>query len=436
LEDFPKIFEQKLAASEQVPVSDWVQQALDKAQKLEVAPYEKTLANKLIQKAFTFVSEKHYSLGNVLAAAFDLFIATQYYRSVAHTGWYYCPKDAPMLFYPFTNVCPRCMLAGEFHFEEANKPESGAIGQATSRLLSVFLNQLFERTGRKLTIYRGSEPVDMLIYDERENVVLLVEIKAAPLTTLALAVASDEMLVLSEEGILTPITTHSSSNNPSLSATELLLFTPTKQGNDRSYRFVHLGKIDVHNTIWTYGSVEQALDQDSNFFEEYLQFWLEAFESYKENYRASRRGQQFKSNTTFWFTNACGQPYPRPNDWPKRSGTGYRSVSDGKTSVGMDRTDDIKKGIYQVLKVGAESKPNSSGFKVKTALISNIHAVRHYDEYLQSLEDVVWLIDKSQKAKMVNDLPDDTPVYSLFDGIITFTESHIRDEWIKENFIF
>ena len=110
----------------------------------------------------------------------------------------------------------------------------------------------------------------------------------------------------------------------------------------------------------------------------------------------------------------------------------------------MDRTDDIKKGIYQVLKVGVESKPTESDLKVKTALISNIHAVRHYNEYLASLKDIVWAIDKTEEAngkkinqvKKATDLPPDTDIYNLYDGIITFTNPHIRDEWIEKNFHF
>ncbi len=102
----------------------------------------------------------------------------------------------------------------------------------------------------------------------------------------------------------------------------------------------------------------------------------------------------------------------------------------------MDRTDDIKKGIYQVLKLGTESKPAKSQFKVKTALISNIHAVRHYSEYLTSLQDVVWTLDISGNAKKASDLPADTELYNLFDGIISLTQSHLRDEWIRKYFDF
>lgn len=102
----------------------------------------------------------------------------------------------------------------------------------------------------------------------------------------------------------------------------------------------------------------------------------------------------------------------------------------------MDRTDDIKKGIYQVLKLGAESKPVNRKYNVKTALISNIHAVRHYDEYLLSLQDVVWTLDEKGTAKKVGDLPNERPIYNLFDGIISFTRNVARDEWIKDVFKF
>ncbi len=137
------------------------------------------------------------------------------------------------------------------------------------------------------------------------------------------------------------------------------------------------------------------------------------------------------------MTNGCGQPSPRPSHWPKRkSGDGYEAISDAKTSVGMDRTDDIKKGIYQVLKLGAESKPNASQFEVKTALISNVHAARHSDNYLLALQDIVWTLDKSGNARKAADLPPETLLYNLFDGIISFTETYARDEWLKTTFEF
>lgn len=269
----------------------------------------------------------------------------------------------------------------------------------------------------------------MLIFDERENIVLLSEIKAAPLVTLALVVKS-EQLTDAIDGEAVAVTTHTRSDNSFLHSSEIYLFLPTKKSEDDSYRLVSLGtKLSQTDKTWAYKGIGQALQSDTTFFHEYLDFWIEAFDAYKEGNRTS--------SNVFWFTNACGQPYPRPEQWPQRRlGMGYESVSDGKTSVGMDRTDDIKKGIYQVLKIGAESKPNQHVFAVRTALISNIHAVRHYHEYLVSLEDIVWTLDTSRKAQKVEDLPPETDVYNLFDGIISFTESHFRDEWLEKNFRF
>ena len=437
MNELPKQLETEVIKNKGIYISDTVQNALDKAVILEELPHEKMLAHKLIQEAFYFAKTANYPSGTVLAAAFDLFVAAQYYRSVAHKGWYYCPVGSPTLFYPFTNICPRCMLASKFEYENANKPESGSIGQATSRLLSIFLNHLFEKSGKKFKVYRGSEPIDMLIYDEDNNIVLLAEIKAAPLTTPALAIPSEEITESIGGNDPTPVTKHSSMNHSSLNSSDIFMFIPIiPNDNIYSYRLINLGNANIQDRTWAYKGIQNALDQDHNFFKDYLVFWIEAFESYKANYRVARNGEQFRTNNIFWFTNACGQPFPRPINWPRRTGTGYESVSDGKTSAGMDRTDDIKKGIYQVLKIGAEIKPTQSHFKVKTALISNIHAVRHYDEYLHSLEDVVWTIDKTQKAKKVRDLPEDMNIYNLFDGIISFTQCHIRDEWIEENFVF
>lgn len=53
----------------------------------------------------------------------------------------------------------------------------------------------------------------------------------------------------------------------------------------------------------------------------------------------------------------------------------------------MDRTDDIKKGIYQSIKIGTQFKKNKS---IKTALISNLPAYRHGDVYVSPFVDMYW----------------------------------------------
>lgn len=41
-----------------------------------------------------------------------------------------------------------------------------------------------------------------------------------------------------------------------------------------------------------------------------------------------------------------------------------------------------------------------------------------------------------RQRKLAKDLPSNTPLYNLFDGIISFTRSDIRDEWIRKLFDF
>lgn len=60
--------------------------------------------------------------------------------------------------------------------------------------------------------------------------------------------------------------------------------------------------------------------------------------------------------------------------------------------------------------------------------------MRHYGEYLTSLQNIIWTRDASGQAKKVGDLPPETEVYNLADGIISFTESYIRDNWLKQVF--
>jgi len=337
------------------------------------------------------------------------------------------------LLYPYTNTCPRCVLKGNFYFHQANKLPSGIIGKTTSRLLCVFLQHLFNIYSRNLTIHYGCEPVDVIIHDETENIVLLAEVKAAPLTTLALAVPAEVQKSIEDEDELVACG-HAATNNPFMASSELHILLPKLQERTWGYDLVYLGVKGKENyATWTYQQIGRVLREDEQLFYRYFQFWHMAYSAYNKNLWSSNILPQ----PVYWLTNACGQPMPRPSNWPRRkSGKGYESVSDGKSSVGMDRTDDIKKGIYQVLKIAAAGKPKPSKMTVKTALLSNIHAVRHYDEYLRDLQDIVWTLDETGKAQRVADLPPEKDLYNLFDGIITFTHSYVRDEWIARNFQF
>ena len=355
-----------------------------------------------------------------LAAAFDLLASIEYYHSVANRGWTYCPEDQPKLIYPYTNTCPRCISNGRFKFTKANKPESGQIGMVTTELLCEMLELVFKRNQRNIKVYKASEPIDAIVYDQDAQKLIIAEVKSSPMMTIPLSVdcekiteTVDGQLVYAEHTII---------DNPLLKKSDIGLFLP-KVG-DLPEETISL-RVDWEKEKPFYYALHDLYQRDFNFFDRYFKYWSVAYKAYAEKDR---------SCALFWLTNGCGQPVPRPIEWPARRGTGYESVSDGKTSVGMDRTDDIKKAIYQVLKLGSEYKPNNE--RIKTAIISNIHAVRHYNEYLLTVRDVIWATDHTRSVTKAGQLDPDTPIYNLFDGILSFTQSDIRDEWIKEVFDF
>ena len=412
---------------------DTIDAIIRKSHSVTLEPQEKIFADLLINQALLNSAATNTPLGLSLAAAFDLYVAIEYYKRIANRGWLYCPHTEPLLIYPFTNVCPRCVLHGDFHYHQSNKPESGAIGTITQRLLCVFLKQFFASQGKNLQVCSAPEPIDVIIYDESEKIALLAEVKAAPLTTLPLAVHCERLTEATSEGSAVELS-HTRADNPSIASSLLQLVLPNRNAPNSSYELVPLGTPGTSDLKhWFYTQLERLFGVNDKLFRGYFQFWMRAYQAYNK----AEREKNAALDAVYWYTNACGQPVPRPPHWPGRpNGTGYASISDGKSSVGMDRTDDIKKGIYQVLKIATANKPKAEKWRVKTALIFNLHAIRHYDEYLLDLQDVMWTLDATGNAKTAKDLPADANLYNLFDGIIAFTKNYSRDEWIERNFQF
>lgn len=413
--------------------NNWIEELLKKSKantKKEDTTNNNPLGFELIGKLIEASHKLHQdnpalSLGKILASAFDLVVSADYYSYVGHKGWYYCPSPTPSLYYHFTNCCPLHALDNIFYFHPSSKPESGSIGRSTSRLLRNFLNVLIRKRGREEKILKGAEPVDVIIVNEDTRHILFGEIKASPLVTLPLVMPSEKLI--DDKG--SEIAEHDGSLTiNSIFDQQLSLFVPKLvDGKWQGTRFSFGKRVNLADKLWGYRSMIKLLDNDGDFFQNYYSFWSEALNKYHPKLTES----------VYWLTNGCGAPNPRPNWWPKSKGgdgDGYESISDSKTSVGMDRTDDIKKGIYQVLKLGSEGKPVSSKWTFKVGIVSNIHAARHFEEYLESLKNLIWTLDATGKAKKAGDLNPNHPMYNLFDGIIAITECHFRDEWLQQVF--
>lgn len=406
----------------------WIENIINNSKKIEIDNIsERKLIQRLIDVSYKLSLKNGIDVGLYLASSFDLLVAADYYSSITHSKWLYCPDtpDTARLFYHFTNCCPAHVLKKEFVFNPANKPPSGKIGRSTSRLLLDFYQQLFIKNGRQEILLKGTEPVDVVIVEQSKNMVIFAEIKASPLLTLPLCMPSEQMY--KDKDGKRVLMTHQSTNNTNLFDKEISILVPRLKDGKWNTEYYSLGRINgINDSEWAQKGTLDLLENDS-FFNDYTKFWLEALKVYPTKDQIP----------IFWLTNACGTPSPVPPSWAKRRvGSGYESISDTKTSVGMDRTDDIKKGIFQTLKMGSLGKPLQTEWIFKVALISNIHAARHFDDYLGSMKDIVWTLDTVGNAKKISDLPQDQDLYNLCDGIIALTSTISRDEWISELFNF
>jgi len=372
----------------------------------------------LIDKAIT-IANGTSDFGLIVAAFYDLAISSVYYTNITNTGWLYCNIHSPKLILPFVNCCPEHALEGDFIFHKSSKPTSAKIGQATTRILLLFYQELFKRFGKEIVVLKATEPADAIFYNAASKKIFLGEIKSSPLLTMPLSMHCEPLTTFDKDGSIVELQ-HEATNNPYILNNTINIILPVKRENKWESEYFELGsKTNNTDDSFAYNGLNTLLS-NNDFVNKYLKYWMASFSAYctKDD-----------STNIFWLTNACGKPSNLPDDWTG----GVTCISDEKTSVGMDRTDDIKKGIYQVLKLGAEGKLKNTGWDCKVGIISNIHPARHFNVYLKPIKDLIWTIGNEQSVKIAGDLDPNTPMYNLFDGVVTFTDNYIRDPWLSEN---
>lgn len=397
----------------------WIDQILEKSSSIYSFQQDEEL--KLIKRTIDIALHRKdkYTVGIKLAALYDLVISAEYYTSVTNTNWLYCRhKDISRLILPFTNCCPIHALDGQFVFHVSHKPTSAKIGQATTRVLLFFYQELFKALGKNIEVMKAVEPADAIFIDRETNKVLFAEIKSSPLLTLSLSTKCDVLRSYDKHDNIINIE-HKKSDNTNLIGMPISIMLPVKDKKKWRMKEYVLGiKKNIEDKSFAYMGLFNLL-QDEEFITNYLYYWDKSFKAYCNKNDAEN---------IFWLTNACGKPSNLAN-W----GGGTTCISDEKTSVGMDRTDDIKKGIYQVLKLGSEGKKEDGDkYDYLVGLLSNIHPARHFDMYLEPIKDLIWTICKDKNVRYAKDLPRNAKLYNLFDGIITFTYSYLRNPWLKK----
>lgn len=118
---------------------------------------------------------------------------------------------------------------------------------------------------------------------------------------------------------------------------------------------------------------------------------------------------------TRWLRFGCGNI----ETWDPATGTRVQlRVDNTKSLPGIDRTDDIKKGIAAVMLFG-RLKKGCRARAVKTVLFGNLYAETHHEHYVKPLSSLrlMW--------------PDEAPV-NLFDAIIALSRNIINDPAVEK----
>lgn len=350
-------------------------------------------------------------LGFCLAALFDLCVSLEYAKRITGTGWVYCPasqnQSFPLLTYPYTKACPRCASHGEVIAVKAHKPGSDFIGQTSSKTIGAMLfhlNLQIKSGWRILQTSRRVSDVDMLLFTDQ--IFALCEIKASPLIAFPLVVRLESELTEQADENTQVIREHREISLPLEKAGTLCLYIPHVNN------FYDLGSplqsgYPIRNFLKRYGSSPELVLN-------IIRSWESIYNGYVRKW--NRAGDECLR----WLTFGCGG-----------------GVDDSKNSPGLDRTDDIKKGIYQMLKLSEHFSAKCQKGNSLVALIGNIHAVHHYDDYMAGFEEIVW----AYESRFAEDLSDNgmrsirvQDIVNLYDALITFTSSHFRNDSLANGF--
>jgi hypothetical protein len=341
--------------------------------------------------------------GSRAAFAFDLLTSLAYIDVLGSPGTLLesCP-GAPHPYNAhvgFINLCAGCYgQRGAFQFQRAAKPPSGAIGRITSEIILRFIELLYDTIAEVHTV-GGVDSVDAII--KRTNgEFIAAEIKASPLLTYPLFVGVPDV-VEARHGLRLELTATQFAECPCALGMHGGLVLPLG----------HAG-----SPLWPFTEAITFITSPSNAeqVQRFVVLWQEAKAAYVS---------KDKESPYFFLTNACGKPPQTANvrdGWPSKE-----SVSDSKTSAGMDRTDDIKKGIYQTLKIGAMLNRQ---LNIKTAIISNLPALRHACDYVDPIIDTYWIYESDVQIANGSGVVKEKDLHRHFDYLLTLDDPMLRGE--------
>ncbi len=350
----------------------------------------------------------------VCAAVFDLISNMAYLHDrLVNARWIYCSRSdqaSPRKYYSFLKQCPRCCLDKGLESRltgAQHKPSSHHIGEITgitSVLILKLLGAALDNPLSVATIQKQSHDTDAIAF--RSDVLVLFEIKASPLVTFPIAAELERpMYTEGNDGERTEYRQHSLVDHETHSR-PLYLFIPHRE------MMIPLGT--GIGPDWPFTEAVSYFSEADNFLD-YLSAWLELYYAYSIP-KTQRIG---RIQRLTYLVNGWGD-----------------EIDSNKTKPGLGRTDDLKKGTYQMLKFGAYYRDTEADLQVRSALVANIDPVFLKAEYLDGLKDVRWGRgrDFSETEQGFAIRADD--LRYLYEAVLAFNEPLVNDPLMRELFDF
>lgn len=365
------------------------------------------------------VSDAETRVKLICAALFDLICNVEYIHGrVTNRSWIYCNRvrdgSAPeqYAYYSFLKQCPQCCqdrnldprLSGAQH-----KPSSHHIGEITTTATALLLKLICKSSPKPLNIgVIGKQNHDVDAVGWASDLLVLFEVKASPLVTYPVRTR------------LTAPFTEDSDDGPRELAQHKLIDV-AYQTHELS---LYLANLDldiplgrVNGPAWPYPQIRDFIREPQEFLT-YFESWAEIFLGYS----VPKTERQGRDVTLGYLANGWGD-----------------EIDSNKTKAGLGRTDDIKKGTYQLLKFGAYYRDGSPQLPIRGTLLTNLDPLFMRANYMEKLLDARWA--PANKFGHVPERPDyqqipEKDLFYLYDAVLAFNRPVINDPLLTQCFDF
>ena len=290
-----------------------------------------------------------------------------------------------------------------------HKPTSHHIGEITTTATALILSLICKSAPRPLNIgVIGKQSHDVDAVGWSDDLLVLFEVKASPLVTYPLRTR------------LAAPYTEDAETGPREIAQHKLIDVDFQTRNLSLY----LANLDVDiplgsvsGSTWPYPELRRFI-QDPQGFLTYFEAWAESLLGYSVP-KVQRRGRNVLLG---YLANGCGD-----------------EIDSNKTKAGLGRTDDIKKGTYQLLKFGAYYRDGSPTLSIRGTLLANLDPLFMYADYMEKLIDARWA--PAHKFSQVPERPDHQQVpgrdlFYIYDAVLAFNKPVINDPLLANCFDF